>query len=41
MQWALRLDEDRKMKAHQKKSFALIQIGAFLEYFDCVTCNPR
>ncbi len=21
MQWALRLDEDRKMKAHQKKSF--------------------
>lgn len=22
------------MKAHQKKSFALIQIGAFLEYFD-------
>ena len=25
----------------QKEAVGLLQIGTFLEYFDCVTCNPR
>jgi len=29
------------LKREQKEAIGLLQVGTFLEYFDCVTCNPR